>query len=42
MVDEPIQVLLYNQYAMVITMAYIFTPFMVMPLFATWKRFHGA
>ena len=31
-VDEPIGVLLYNQYAMVITMAYIFTPFMVMPL----------
>ena len=37
-VDEPIGVLLYNQYAMVITMAYIFTPFMVMPLFATLEK----
>ena len=37
-VDEPIEVLLYNQYAMVITMAYIFTPFMVMPLFATLEK----
>ena len=36
--DEPITVFLYNQTAMVITMAYIFTPFMVMPLFATLEK----
>jgi len=37
-VDEPIEVLLYNQFAMVITMAYIFTPFMVMPIYATLEK----
>ena len=36
--DEPITFFLYNQTAMVITMAYIFTPFMVMPLFATLEK----
>ena len=37
-IDEPISILLYNQYAMTITMAYIFTPFMVMPIFATLEK----
>jgi len=36
--DEPVTFFLYNQTAMVITMAYIFTPFMVMPLFATLEK----
>ena len=37
-IDEPITLFLYNQGAMVITMAYIFTPFMVMPLFAALEK----
>ncbi len=37
-IDEPSGILLYNQYAMTITMAYIFTPFMVMPIFATLEK----
>ena len=37
-IAEPLQVFLYNQFAMVITMAYIFTPFMVMPLFAALEK----
>ncbi|MCZ6721307.1 MAG: ABC transporter permease [Proteobacteria bacterium] len=37
-VDEPIQLFLYNQFAMVITMAYIFTPFMVMPIYAALEK----
>ena len=37
-VNEPIEVLIYNQFAMVVTMAYIFTPFMVMPIFATLEK----
>ena len=37
-IDEPITLFLYNQSAMVITMAYIFTPYMVMPLFASLER----
>ena len=36
--DEPITLFLYNQSAMIITMAYIFTPYMVMPLFASLER----
>lgn len=36
--DEPISLFLYNQFAMVITMAYIFTPFMVMPLYAALEK----
>lgn len=38
LIDEPLQLFLYNQFAMVITMAYIFTPFMVMPLFAALEK----
>ncbi len=37
-IDEPISLFLYNQTAMVITMAYIFTPYMVMPLFASLEK----
>jgi len=37
-IDEPIELLLYNQFAMVVTMAYIFTPFMVMPLYAVLEK----
>ena len=37
-VNEPIEVLIYNQFAMVVTMAYIFTPFMVMPIYATLEK----
>ncbi len=37
-IDEPIQLFLYNQFAMVITMAYIFTPFMIMPLYASLEK----
>ncbi len=37
-IDEPIQLFLYNQFAMVITMAYIYTPFMVMPLYASLEK----
>lgn len=37
-ISEPIELLLYNQFAMVITMAYIFTPFMVMPIFAVLEK----
>ena len=37
-ISEPLEVLLYNQFAMVITMAYIFTPFMVMPIFAVLEK----
>ncbi|MDH6233881.1 spermidine/putrescine transport system permease protein [Mesorhizobium soli] len=34
LIDEPLTVFLYNQTSMVITLVYIFVPFMVMPLFA--------
>ncbi len=37
-IDEPIQLFLYNQFAMVVTMAYIYTPFMVMPLYASLEK----
>jgi len=37
-IDEPSTILLYNQGAMVVTMAYIFTPFMVMPIYASLEK----
>ncbi len=37
-IDQPLTLFLYNQFAMVITMAYIFTPFMVMPLYASHEK----
>ncbi|MGY5808905.1 ABC transporter permease [Rhizobium sp. LEGMi198b] len=33
LIDQPLSLFLYNQTAMVITLVYIFVPFMVMPLF---------
>ncbi len=37
-IDEPSTIFLYNQGAMVVTMAYIFTPFMVMPVYAALEK----
>ena len=37
-IDEPSQLFLYNEFAMVVTMAYIFTPFMVMPIYASLEK----
>ena len=37
-IQEPSTLFLYNQFAMVITMAYIFTPFMVMPVYASLEK----
>lgn len=37
-IDKPSPLFLYNQFAMVITMAYIFTPFMVMPIYAALEK----
>ena len=37
-IDQPSTVFLYNEFAMVITMAYIFTPFMVMPIYASLEK----
>jgi len=36
--DEPSTLFLYNEFAMVVTMAYIFTPFMVMPIYASLEK----
>lgn len=37
-IDAPIEAFLYNQVSMVVTLTYIFIPFMVMPLFAALER----
>ena len=37
-INEPSTIFLYNQGAMVVTMAYIFTPFMVMPIYASLEK----
>lgn len=37
-VDEPLDVFLYSQTAMVITLTYIFIPFMVMPIYAALEK----
>ncbi len=37
-ISEPLTFFLYNQVAMVITMAYLFAPFMVMPIFASLEK----
>lgn len=37
-IDQPSTIFLYNEFAMVITMAYIFTPFMVMPIYASLEK----
>lgn len=36
--DQPSTLFLYNEFAMVVTMAYIFTPFMVMPIYASLEK----
>ena len=37
-IDEPSTIFLYNEFAMIITMAYIYTPFMVMPIYASLEK----
>jgi len=37
-IDAPVEAFLYNQVSMVVTLTYIFIPFMVMPLFAALER----
>lgn len=37
-IEEPLEFLLYSQTAMVITLTYIFIPFMVMPIFAVLEK----
>lgn len=37
-INEPLDIFLYNQAAMVITLTYIFVPFMVMPIFTALER----
>jgi spermidine/putrescine transport system permease protein len=36
--DEPTDILLYNQFSMVVTLTYIFIPFMVMPLYTALEK----
>lgn len=36
--DEPSDVFLYNQFSMVVTLTYIFVPFMVMPIYAALEK----
>jgi len=38
LIDQPLDIFLYNQAAMVITLTYIFIPFMVMPIFTALER----
>ena len=38
LIDEPASFFLYNQAAMIITMSYIFMPFMVMPIYASLEK----
>lgn len=38
LIDQPLDIFLYNQAAMVITLTYIFVPFMVMPIFTALER----
>jgi spermidine/putrescine transport system permease protein len=37
-IDEPSAIFLYNQFAMVLTLTYIFIPFMVMPIYTALER----
>lgn len=39
--DGPIEAFLYSQFAMVITLTYIFIPFMVMPIYAALEKIPG-
>lgn len=36
--DEPTDIFLYNQFSMVVTLTYIFVPFMVMPIYASLEK----
>ena len=38
LIETPVSFFLYNQFAMVITMSYIFLPFMVMPIYASLEK----
>jgi spermidine/putrescine transport system permease protein len=38
LIDQPLDIFLYNQAAMVITLTYIFIPFMVMPIYTALER----
>ncbi|WP_085890926.1 ABC transporter permease [Roseovarius litorisediminis] len=38
MIDEPSGIFLYNQFAMVLTLTYIFIPFMVMPIYTALEK----
>ena len=37
-IDQPSTIFLYNEFAMIVTMAYIYTPFMVMPIYASLEK----
>jgi spermidine/putrescine transport system permease protein len=37
-IDEPSDIFLYNQFAMVVTLTYIFIPFMVMPIYTALEK----
>ena len=36
--DEPTDIFLYNQFSMIVTLTYIFVPFMVMPIYASLEK----
>lgn len=36
--DEPTDIFLYNQFSMVVTLTYIFVPFMVMPIYTSLEK----
>ncbi|UAB91083.1 ABC transporter permease [Roseovarius sp. MMSF_3305] len=40
-IDEPSGIFLYNQFAMVLTLTYIFIPFMVMPIYTALEKIPG-
>jgi spermidine/putrescine transport system permease protein len=40
-IDEPSGIFLYNQFAMVVTLTYIFIPFMVMPIYTALEKIPG-
>lgn len=41
LIDEPSGIFLYNQFAMVVTLTYIFIPFMVMPIYTALEKIPG-
>jgi len=40
--DEPTDIFLYNQFSMVVTLTYIFIPFMVMPIYTALEKVPGS